>query len=100
MQYFISKNAMLTVAFTIHLFQAVYTGHGYFGRFWEITTYISVMVNGHYIHFYKNRYNKLNPILLVHLFLPPYASKCERMEQPALLPTTDHILLSLKVNVC
>ena len=72
----------MTAAIAIHLFQAVYTGHGYFGRFWEITTYISVMVNGHYIHFYKNRYNKVNPILLVHLFLPPCASKCEWMEQP------------------
>ena len=40
----------MTVAITIHLFQAVYTGHGYFGRFWEIATYISVMVNGDYIH--------------------------------------------------
>ena len=54
----------MTVAITIHLFQAVYTGHGYFGRFWEIATYISVMVNGHYIHFYKNKYNKLTPIII------------------------------------
>ena len=61
----------MTVAITIHLFQAVYTGHGYFGRFWEIATYISVMVNGHYIHFYKNKYNKLTPVLLIHLFRPP-----------------------------
>ena len=60
----------MTVALTIHLFQAVYTGHGYFGKFWEIATYISVMVNGHYIHFYKNKY-KLTPILLIHLFQPP-----------------------------
>ena len=75
----------MTAAFTIHLFQAVYTGHGYFGRFWEIATYISVMVNGHYIHFYKNKYNKLTPILLIHLFRPPHAR--EWMEQPALLPT-------------
>ena len=61
----------MTVAITIHLFQAVYTGHGYFGRFWEIATYISVMVNPHYIHFYKNKYNKLTPLLLIHLFRPP-----------------------------
>ena len=61
----------MTVALTIHLFQAVYTGHGYFGKFWEIATYISVMVNGHYIHFYKNKYNKLTPILLIHLFWSP-----------------------------
>ena len=77
----------MTVALTIHLFQAVYTGHGYFGKFWEIATYISVMVNGHYIHFYKNKYNKLTPILLIHLFWPPHGSKCEWMEQPALLLT-------------
>ena len=67
----------MTVAITIHLFQAVYTGHGYFGRFWEIANYISVMVNGHYIHFYKNNYNKLTPILLIHLFWPPHASVSE-----------------------
>lgn len=35
------------------------------------------MVNGHYIHFFKNKYNKLTPILLIHLFWPPRASKCE-----------------------
>ena len=29
------------------------------------------MVNGHYIHFYKNKYNKLTPILLIHLFWSP-----------------------------
>ena len=61
----------MTVALTIHLFQAVYTGHGYFGKFWEIATYISVMVNGHYIHFYKNKYNNVTPILLIHLFWSP-----------------------------
>ena len=33
----------MTVAITIQLFQAVYTDHGYLGRFWEIGTYISVM---------------------------------------------------------
>ena len=65
----------MTVALTIHLFQAVYTGHGYFGKFWEIATYISVMVNGHYIHFYKNKYNKLTPILLIHLFWPPMEAR-------------------------
>ena len=37
----------MTVAIIVHLFQAVYNGHG---RFWEIATYISVMVNDHYIH--------------------------------------------------
>ena len=37
-------------------FHTVYTGHGYFGRFWEISSYISLMVNGYYIHFYKNKY--------------------------------------------
>ena len=61
----------MTVTITIHLFQEVYTSHGYFGRFWEIATYISVMVNPHYIHFYKNKYNKLTPLLLIHLFRQP-----------------------------
>ena len=70
----------MTVAITIHLFQAVYTGHGYFGRFWEIATYISVMVNGHYIHFYKNKYNKLTPILLIHLFQHPMQASVEGTE--------------------
>ena len=50
------------------------------------------MVNGHYIHLYKNKYNKLTLILLIHLFQPPHASKGEWMEQPALLPTTDYII--------
>ena len=80
----------MTVAITIHLFQAVYTGHGYFGRFWEIATYVSV--NGQwYIHFYKNKYNKLTPILLIHLFRSPYASQCEWTEwnNLLLLPATD-----------
>ena len=44
----------MTVAITVHLFQAIYNGHDYFGRFWEIAAYISVMANGYYIHFYKN----------------------------------------------
>ena len=35
MQLLYNKNAMLKYI-TIHLFQAVYTGHSYFGRFWEI----------------------------------------------------------------
>ena len=77
----------MTVAFTIHLFQTVYTDHGYFGRFWEIATCISVMVNGHCIHFYKTKYNKLTPILLIHLFRPPHASEIEWMEQRTVLPT-------------
>ena len=88
----------MTVAITIHLFQAVYTGHGYFGRFWEIATYISVMVNGHYIHFYKNKYNKLTPILLIHLFISAtHARKCEWMEQTALLPWNGAI--SIKISL-
>ena len=49
------------------------------------------MVNGHYIHFSKNKYNKLTAIVLIHLFRPPHASRCELMEQPAMLPTTDYI---------
>ena len=37
----------MTVAITIHLFQAVYTGHMVILEgFWEIATYITVMVNG------------------------------------------------------
>ena len=35
------------------------------------------MVNRHYIHFFKNKYKKLTPILLIYLFWPPRASKCE-----------------------
>ena len=35
------------------------------------------MVNGRYIHFFKNKYNKLTPILSIYLFWPPRASKCE-----------------------
>ena len=66
----------MTVAITVYLFQAVYNGHDYFGRFWKIATYIAAMVNGHYIHFYNNIYiilyfiifllyfYKLTPILL------------------------------------
>ena len=61
----------MIVAISIHLFQAVYTGHGCFGRFWGIATYISVMANGHYINFYKKKYNKLSPTLWIHLFWPP-----------------------------
>ena len=92
----------LYVAITIHLFQAavVYTGHGYFGRFWETATYIiSVMVDGHYLHFYKNKYNTLTPISLIHLFRPPHATKCEWLEQPAPLPTTDYIVISKSKSV-
>ena len=38
--------------------------------FWEILKDVSV--NGQrYIHFYKNKYNKLTPILLIHLFWSP-----------------------------
>ena len=38
--------------------------------FWEILKDVSV--NGQwYIHFYKNKYNKLTPILLIHLFRSP-----------------------------
>ena len=65
----------MIVAITIHyLFQAtvVYTGHGYFGRFWEIATYvISVMVNGHYIHFYENKYNTSTPIFNTFISATP-----------------------------
>ena len=43
--------------------------------FWKILgdsyLYISVMVNGHYIHFYKKKYNKLTPLLSIHLFRSP-----------------------------
>ena len=89
----------MTVVITIHLFQAVYNGHGCFGRFWEIAgTYVFVMVNGHYIHFYKNKYNKLTPILLIHLFISAtHARKCEWMEQPALLPWNGAI--SIKISL-
>ena len=62
----------MAVTITIHLFQAIYTGFMVILEgFWEIATYISVMVNGHYIHFCKNKYNKLTSILLTHLFRPP-----------------------------
>ena len=37
----------MTVAITIHLFQAIYTSHSVILEgSWEIATYISVMVNG------------------------------------------------------
>ena len=69
MQQLYSKKATyveMTMAITIHLFQPVYTSHGHFGKFWEIATYIYiyVMINGHYIHFYKNKYNKLTSIII------------------------------------
>ena len=89
----------MTVAITIHLFQAVYTGHGYFGRFWEVATYISVMVNGHYIHFYKDKYNKLTPIYIINTFISAtHPSKCEWMEQPALLPWNGAISIKLSLK--
>ena len=31
------------------------------------------MVNGHYILFYKSKYNKLTPILLIHFGHPTHA---------------------------
>ena len=35
----------------------------------------------------------------MHLFRPLHASKCELMEEPALLPTTDNIAISKSKNV-
>ena len=86
----------MTVAITIHLFQAVYTGHGCFGRFWEIATYISVMVNGHCIHFYKNKYNKLTPSYIINTFI--LTTQCKRVNgttcSATILLTADYIVIS------
>ena len=76
----------MSVAITIHLFQTVYTVHGYFGRSWEIAVYVSVMTIGHYIHFYKNKYNKLTPILLIHLFRPPMQASVSEWNNPLCYP--------------
>ena len=41
------------------------------GDFESYLAKIPVMVNVHYIHFYKNKNNKSIPTLLIHLFRPP-----------------------------
>ena len=80
----------MTVAITIHLFRTavVYTGHGYFGRFWETATYIiSVMVNGHYIHFYKNKYNYIDSYI-INTFISSSPCKQLWVNRTTCLPTT------------
>ena len=57
--------------------------------------------NGHYIHCYKNKYNKFGSYIINTFISAPHASKCwvNWMEQPdALLPVTD-ILHSIVKNL-
>ena len=71
----------MTIAITIHLFKQFTLAMVILGDFErsdsKLPSYISVMINGHYIYFYKNKYNKLPPMLLIHLFWSPHASKGE-----------------------
>ena len=63
----------MTIVVTIHLFQAVYTGHGYFGRFWEIfESFINTFISA------------------------THASKYEWIEQPALWPISIKVSLANK----
>ena len=57
------------------------------------------MVNGHCIHFYKNKYNKLIPILLIHLF--QHTPRCKRVNETTCsdLLTTDYIVISKSKSV-
>ena len=53
------------------------------------------MANGHYIHFYKNKYNKLTPILLIHLFRPPMKASVSEWNKLLCYRETIKISLSL-----
>ena len=87
----------MIVAITIHLFQAVYTGHDYFGRFWEIASYL-YLCNGQWsLHsFYKNKYTKLIPSHIINTFI--LTTQCKRVNgtncSATILLTTDYIVIS------
>ena len=62
----------------------------------QLATYISAMVNGHCIHFYKNKYNKLTPSYIINTFI--LTTQCKRVNETTcsatILLTTDYIVIS------